>query len=161
VSGIICVVSCGKLKQDRPAAAGEFYLGAYHRGCLAAALSAVGEDRSRVFILSGKYGLVSLDTRLEPYEQRVDRSGAVGFARVYRQADALGLLNCSVFVFGGSGYVSLCCRVFGSDRVVGVLAGMGGIGEQLAWLKERGFLSGLPAAQRRQLQAAATPLLDP
>jgi hypothetical protein len=117
----------------------------------------VGGDDSRVFILSAKHGLVRPSTRLEPYDVRLGGFGCVEWSTIERQAQAFGITSAEVLFFGGRQYFTVCCYVW-PQRVTQVLAGLGGIGKQLAWLRERGFLSGLAPAPLAAVQAAATPL---
>jgi hypothetical protein len=66
---VIGLVACAKTKLDRPAPARELYTSPLFKMSLAYA-----EQRcASVFILSAKYGLVTLDQQLEPYDDTVKR----------------------------------------------------------------------------------------
>jgi hypothetical protein len=95
--GITYVIPCGGQKVDRPAAARDLYVGQMFRHTLASALECARLDTAelgvpaRVVVLSGRYGLVELDDILEPYEQRIDKPGAVTTAVIAEQAKQLGI----------------------------------------------------------------------
>lgn len=130
----LVIVSCGGSKLNRPAPAGQIYVGSYHRACRRAANVLAGDD-ARVMILSAKYGLVDLDQVIEPYEQRAGRDGAITAFELRRQAGRLGLLSTrEVTVLGGHAYVDLVSAVWPHARRP--LDGTRGIGEQLARLSE-------------------------
>jgi hypothetical protein len=62
----IVLLSCVKSKRDHPCKAGEMYTSYLFKKMMAYAQSL--EPKS-IFILSAKYGLLSTDTIIEPYEQ--------------------------------------------------------------------------------------------
>ena len=62
----IVLLSCVKSKRDRPCKAGDMYTSPLFQKMMAYAQSL--KPRS-IFILSAKYGLLSTDTVIEPYEQ--------------------------------------------------------------------------------------------
>lgn len=132
-SGPVVVVACGGRKADGPAAAGELYVGSYHR-VMRRAADALTADGGRVLILSGRYGLVSLDEVLAPYEQRIGTPGAVDAATVRAQAEALGVADAAVTILGGRAYVDAAREVWADAEAP--LAGSRGIGEQLARLAD-------------------------
>ncbi|MEU8657446.1 DUF6884 domain-containing protein, partial [Actinoplanes philippinensis] len=97
---MLVIVGCGSAKRDRPAPAGRMYTGSYHAACRRAA-DAIG---GRLLILSARYGLISLDTWIEPYELRLGQAGAVTVPRVRAQARQLGIDTAgTVTVLAGAG----------------------------------------------------------
>lgn len=72
------VIPCGGEKATTARAARDLYTGQMFRHTLATVLNLAADDDARVMILSARYGLVDLDTVIEPYEQRMDRPGAIG-----------------------------------------------------------------------------------
>lgn len=95
--GITYVIPCGGGKLDRAAPARDLYTGSLFRHALVnverLAAMDVDEGRgpARVLILSALHGLVELDTVLEPYDQRMDKPGAIGVEELAAQALAYGI----------------------------------------------------------------------
>lgn len=91
------VIPCGGAKRDHAAPAHDLYVGQMFRHTLASALAiaaadvAAGVGPARVLILSARHGLVTLDTVLAPYEQRIDQPGAITVDELADQALALGI----------------------------------------------------------------------
>ena len=131
----IVVIPCGGAKRGYSCPAGEMYVGAYHRGCLGYALTLVGGDESRVFILSSKYGLLSLGDMIAPYDLRMGNPGSVGTDIVKRQAKVRGISGRVVVALGGKAYTDVCRSVWSNCKTP--LTGVGGIGKQLQWLKRK------------------------
>ena len=119
------------------------YTGGYHRACLQYALSLA--PRENVFILSGKHGLLRLDDRIEPYEQRViaDREF---WKTVWPQLEAAGITGHELVLICGADYYEYLQFMWQHNGwpVSAPLAGVGGIGKQLAWLKAQSI--GTPTA---------------
>ncbi len=82
------IIPCGAEKQTTPAVARDLYTGSMFKHTLAAALAQGG---GTVLVLSAKYGLVKLDTVLEPYDLRMGQPGSVSAATLCAQAEALGI----------------------------------------------------------------------
>ena len=61
----IFLIGCGKDKRPHPCVARKMYTNHYFRHKLQYAELCDAED---IFILSGKYGVLDLDTRIEPYD---------------------------------------------------------------------------------------------
>ena len=138
----LVIVPCGGAKLNRPAQAGEMYVGQYHRACRAYALVLTGGNATWVLILSAKYGLLRLDDLVEPYDLRMGRLGCVTRSEVWEQAAVMKLLDHErVVALGGREYVDVCRSVWPHCETP--LAGTGGIGKQLAWMKARTSLSDL------------------
>jgi len=140
----IIIVPCGGKKLDRPAPAGEMYVGSYHAATRRAAAARGG----LLLILSAKYGLIDPETVIEPYDLRMGQPGSVTPGQVAGQAFALGVLGASrVTVLAGRSYADVIRRVWpAAERP---LEGTRGIGEQHARLA-------LMAGTARQLRPVAT-----
>lgn len=131
------VVGCGARKAEHPAPIADLYTGSYHAQCVRAATRLT--DRSRVVILSGRYGLVRLTdpTVREPYEQRIDQPGAVTTDELHTQGDRLGLswpLE-RVIVLAGKAYTAPLLTVVDHRNVELPFDGTRGIGDHKALLR--------------------------
>lgn len=124
------VVPCSAAKLPHPAPAAQLYTGSFTRFAFAAA-DAVA-CRHRTVVLSGRYGLVRADEILTPYEQRIDRPGAVDDATLAGQVHTLGLDRSEVWALTGRVYHDRLARVL--DTLVWPLEGCRGIGGQRAVL---------------------------
>ena len=129
---MIVIIPCGGKKRSVASIAAELYVGPYFRGCLAYARSLVSD--ADIYVLSAKYGLVTLVDELEPYDLRMGNAGCVTPRRVQEQAAAMGVLDERVVALGGVDYTRVVRAVWRS--VTTPLTGVGGIGKQLRWLKE-------------------------
>lgn len=76
------IIPCGGVKLSHPAHAYELYIGSMFQDTLRTALTMT--DRNNIFILSAKYGLVQLDTVLEPYDLKMGQPGSVSADQVQR-----------------------------------------------------------------------------
>jgi hypothetical protein len=66
----IALISCVKSKRNMPCAAKDMYVSPLFAKMMAYAISLKAEY---IFILSAKYGLLALDTIIEPYEQTLNK----------------------------------------------------------------------------------------
>ncbi len=108
------------------------YTGPYHKMCAAYARTLV--NPSAVYILSAKYGLLTLDQEIEPYDLRMGDRGCVTVPTVLLQAATLNLLDKPVIGLGGKEYVRVMRAVWpGVELPVPSLL----LGKQLAWMKGR------------------------
>ena len=128
----IVVIPCGAKKRPGTHRARDLYVGSYFTGCLRYALSIAPENR--VFILSGKYGLLRLGDKIESYEMMLGQPGSVTLARVKAQAVEFGIQDCACVAVAGSKYAGMCKSVW--KRTATPLAGVGGFGKQLQWMKQ-------------------------
>lgn len=122
------LVPCGAAKVTYATTAGDLYRGTFHRLARQAAdvLTATG---GRVLIVSGLYGLLELDTPVEPYEQRINQAGAITLDELRRQADDLGLDSDRVVALLPSAYRNALTAA-GIRIDADILAGTRGIGDQ-------------------------------
>lgn len=88
---IVYVVPCGAAKLDHAAPARELYTGSHFRNTLAAAEQLAAEEDGTVLILSALYGLVELDTVLEPYDVRMTDADSITAQDLRNGAVELGL----------------------------------------------------------------------
>lgn len=152
----IALVACCKEKGPKPAPARDLYRGQLFRASLAYAESGIAD---KVLVLSGRWGLVELDYKLEPYEHKLkstehewfghmvcrtylglDSRFATGWAPEPKQQLAVrDVLHCpgELICLAGADYVD-ALRPFlpKSITVVEPLAGLQ-VGERLSWLKAR------------------------
>lgn len=97
MAAITYVIPCSGAKLDRPGPARDMYRGQMFRHTLAnvermAAMdTAEGRGEARVLVLSARYGLIELDTVVEPYEQQMGAPGSVTAETIAAQALALGI----------------------------------------------------------------------
>ncbi|MFE7933395.1 DUF6884 domain-containing protein [Streptomyces sp. NPDC057456] len=127
--GRVVIIPCGAAKLDRSAAAGELYVGSYHRACRRAAdaLTATG---GTVLVLSALYGLAPLERVLQPYELRMGQPGSITADRLQAQAQELGLDRAAdVTVLAGVTYAAAALEIW--PQASTPLAGLGGMGYQL------------------------------
>ena len=137
------IVSCGAAKLDRSALAADMYVGPFHHLVRRAAAALTG--KSRILILSARYGLLRVSDVIEPYDLRLGQPGAVTAAEVCQQAAERGLrVLHPLVVLAGRDYTELARGVW--RYLVAPLAGCRGIGEQRARLAEIARTGGLQAA---------------
>lgn len=130
---MLVIIPCGSAKKTCRSQAGKMYLGGYHRACQAYARTLV--PVTKILILSAKYGLLRLTDEIEPYELRMGQIGCVSPSFVRDQALKMRLLNQEVIALGGRDYTKICKAIWSDCETP--LEGVGGIGKQLKWLKER------------------------
>ena len=127
----LVIVPCGIAKLDRPAPAGHMYTGSYHRACRRAA------DRlnARLVILSARYGFLTPNTLIEPYELRMGQVGAVTVPTLRAQARRMGIdVAGTVTVLAGRDYADPVSAVW--PHALRPLDGTRGMPEQMAVLAE-------------------------
>lgn len=135
MSGTLVITPCGATKLNQPAPAYQLYLGPYFKANLRYAHSIASP--SHIFILSGRYGLVPHDAVIAPYEQIMDGPGSITQAELVQQKARHPLLagwDGPVVGLGGRRYVSRVLALW--PQAATPLAGVGGIGRQMRWLKE-------------------------
>lgn len=123
----LVIIPCGKVKSDFTQKAGDMYLGGYHKLAQRAARAITSPDNIR--ILSAKYGLMTLDQVIEPYELRLGQDGSIEEVDVMDQAFTHGLVgHRNVVVLAGADYARLALTVWPDARTP--LAGTKGMGHQ-------------------------------
>jgi hypothetical protein len=83
------IISCGQVKRDCPAPAADLYLGYLFRSALRWARSITAD--AHIVVLSAKYGLVPLATRLAPYDLRMGQPGSITAERLADQLHRYGM----------------------------------------------------------------------
>lgn len=125
--GPVVVVPCSAGKLPHAAPAGQLYTGSLHAMCRRAAdqLTAAG---GTVLILSARYGLVTPDEVIEPYDVRMGDPGSVTPDQLRAQAARYGLADApTVTILAGRAYTAAACAVWPHAAVP--LEGVRGIGE--------------------------------
>lgn len=123
----IVVIPCGAQKLDSPAPAGMMYVGQQHRLARQAADTLARNLDARVLILSAKYGLLDLDTVIEPYDMTIGHPDAVTSLDVARQL--IGMDARTIIALTPRDYTALLRGRVGT-RVEERLAGTSSIFEQ-------------------------------
>lgn len=112
----VAFVACSKSKADHERPAATLYTSPLFRKSL---LHALGEAK-RVFILSAKYGVVSLGERIEPYERTLKTLGRAEVLEwahlVERQLSSVLKPKMSVIMYTGSDYSDPLRAVFARYR---------------------------------------------
>lgn len=126
-AGPLVVVPCGSRKRDYPAPAKDLYISSYQQLCLRAAYALTAPANIR--ILSGRYGLLELDTEIEPYDLRLGQPGSVTADDIFDQAVNTGILDApDVVALAGKDYTGMVTATWPHTRTP--LAGSRGIGDQ-------------------------------
>lgn len=133
------IIPCGAKKVSKKTTADKMYVGSYFKMNLKFALSVA--PRSKIFILSAKHGLISLNTVLEPYNLKMGEPGSVSAQTIKKQAEELNL-DDKIYALGGSLYVE-ALRSAGL-KVKAITMGLG-MGRQMQLLKQN--MGRLPAWQ--------------
>lgn len=128
---MLVIIPCGARKRPVKSAAYALYTGPYFMANLRYALSIA--QRSDVYILSAKYGLLDLAREVEPYNLKMGQPGCVTVTQVCEQAEKLGILQRSpVIGLGGRLYTDIMRTIWPEIKLP--LSGIVGIGKQMQWL---------------------------
>jgi hypothetical protein len=130
----LAVIPCGARKLRERAPARDLYTGPYFRAALAWAESVTGGDPKRVLILSARYGFIRPWMVRAPYEQRMDKPGAISVGRLRGQAHYGYRLDDHphVLAVGGAAYLDAVRAVW--PHAVAPFEGLP-LGHQLAALR--------------------------
>jgi hypothetical protein len=129
----LVIIGCGQAKRLGVHKAADLYTSSYFRLKLAYARAITSDDT--ILILSGKYGFVKLNDEIASYDQHIGSAGAVTDATLRGQADRLHMRTSEVIVLGGNDYVKRMRRLWTDCKTP--LNGIGGIGDQMSWLKSQ------------------------
>lgn len=122
----LVIIPCGSPKANHPAAAGDLYIGHYHRSCRRAANALT--PPGRILVLSALHGLLRLDEVIAPYELRVGEPGSVTAAQLREQARQLSVdREPTVIVLAGRAYTEAACAIW--PDALTPLADAGGMGQ--------------------------------
>ncbi|MFC4604506.1 DUF6884 domain-containing protein [Rhodococcus kronopolitis] len=125
----LVIVRCGAPKAPTAMPAGQLYTGTYSRLALQAATTLTGDDPAAIRIISARWGLLSLDRVVEPYDLRLGQPRSITAAKVRAQASKQRLLDRpNVIVLAGRAYSELVKLVW--PRALTPLVGTRGIGDQ-------------------------------
>jgi hypothetical protein len=134
----IALVACVSKKRTRPSSAQDLYISDWFRKASTYARRVASEW----YILSAKYGLVSPDTTIEPYDETLNRMPAAA-----RRAWARRVLKELGQVLRPGDHVVILAGMRYRENLVGPIQQMGcsveipmeglGIGKQLSWLKRQ------------------------
>lgn len=133
----IALVACVKRKREVAAPARDLYTSPWF--VLARAWAEANAERW--YILSARWGLVSPEQRLYPYEatmKQLSRNERLRWAEhVCQQFDSYEREPAAITVLAGNAYRDFLVPLLGTSghTIALPMAGLG-IGEQLAWLKE-------------------------
>ena len=130
--GRIVIIPCGHRKRSGEHRARDLYTGPYFKSCLNYALSIAADDK--IFILSGKYGLLGLDEFVISYDVKMGDSQSITCYIVQEQAGERGIILLPVIAIGGKKYTNLCRKVW--ENCLTPLDGVGGMGKQMQWMKK-------------------------
>ena len=121
------IIPCGKAKLKTKAPAGKMYTGGYHRMCQKVARHLALPDR--IFILSAKYGFLSLSEVIEPYELTLGQPGCIQTSALVDQAKRkIGTVD-KVMALGGKRYVSAVKAIW--PQTQSPFSAAGGLGKQM------------------------------
>jgi len=83
------IIPCGNAKLGTAAPASEFYTGSMFQDALRTARKLYTDDR--IYVLSAKHGLVTLDQVLEPYDLKMGDEGSISASALAESMDRLGI----------------------------------------------------------------------
>lgn len=141
MTAAIALAGCGGLKMPSRCRADQMYIGSYSRACWRAAVALSG---GRALFISARYGLLRPWQEIDPYEQRMDRAGAISLSKLKEQAYEVGVLDAPVIVLAGQAYAAAIVAVWAPGMVTRPLAHLS-IGRQLhelAVITARGTVTG-------------------
>lgn len=134
----ICLISCVSMKAGTKKKASELYLSPLFKGAKEFAIN----NSDRWYILSAKYGLVSPESNIEPYDATLNKmttENKRNWAKsVYRSLVRCTQTDDEITFLAGANYRKYLIPLL-ADRGNRVLTPMEGlsIGKQLKWLKEQ------------------------
>lgn len=112
---MICIIPCGKAKQEHASPAHAMYIGGYHKMCRRYAQTFASNEA--IFILSAKYGLLANDDIVQPYSLTLGQAGSVTAHYVNQQAERFGISDETCVALGGVRYTKLCQAVWPTASV--------------------------------------------
>ena len=131
----IVVIPCGGAKLTHPAPAAELYTGSMFQDALRTARMLTSD--SDIFILSARYGLVTLDQILEPYDIKMGDAGSIHVDDVRLQADWYNIDDPYVSALLPKSYFKMLDNSLAFPyKLANMYAGCAGIGHQKHVLAE-------------------------
>lgn len=140
--GRIAFVSCGKAKATEPTPAGQFYTGQYFRTIY----DSIKPHYDEVYIISAKYGLISDQDILKPYDVTLnkmsDNERKLWARRVLEQYTSIynGNKANEIDIYAGNNYRKylLPLFTFAGYNVNNAFKGVkGGMGMQISYIKNK------------------------
>lgn len=126
---MIIIVGCGKSKLKSRSRADELYQGSLFKKRISLARTITTDDQ--IFILSAKYGLVSVDQLIDPYELKMGQRGSITARMLSLQAKRLNIRG-TIGILASGPYIIMAQQVF--DNVKIITPPHLGIGKQMQWL---------------------------
>ena len=129
------IIPCGAKKAPGPRKAGEFYLGSYHKQCLAWARS--NFEDSEIAILSAKYGFVDLGSTLAPYEATFGKRVTAAELKLLSDTARAIDIDENALIVGGKRYMLAARSVLPQAQWLTPRMGLrrAGLGYQIQWLR--------------------------
>jgi hypothetical protein len=119
---MICIISCGQIKLNRPAKASDLYIGRLFKSALKFARR--NFDENAIFIISAKYGLIPTNKIIAPYDNVIGKNELITIEMVIAQAELLGILNQEIMVIGGKKYYDFIKKVFKDTYMINPIEGL-------------------------------------
>jgi cytoplasmic iron level regulating protein YaaA (DUF328/UPF0246 family) len=86
------------------------YVGGFFKAQLFYAKKHFPDDQ--IFILSAKYGLLTLSEKIKPYDLKMGQVGSIGYDSVKKQAIALNIIDNKIISTAGKEYRLVLDKVF-------------------------------------------------
>lgn len=129
---MVVLIGCGKSKQNKKCQAQNMYIGKYFKTCLDYAKT----FKSDVYILSAKYGLLSLEQEIEPYDKTLNTMSKSDSLKwkdtVEKQILESGIPLDEVVFVCGKNYSKHISKMF--KKCVYPLEGLTGMGHQISYM---------------------------
>ena len=135
---MIIFIGCGKFKNNVSCVAEKMYIGNYFKTCLTYA-KCVCNSNDSIYILSAKYGVLSLDKVIEPYDITLNNYSTAEYNnwlnKVIVQLKKLHITNKEKVMFlCGKNYYKGLCSYF-TDYVI-PLKDYPGMGYQIQYMNK-------------------------
>ena len=133
---MIIFIGCGKKKNNSKCKAKDMYQGNFFHTCLQYARTLGGN----IYILSAKYGILNLETDIEPYDLTLNNMNKKQKEEWYKkvvqqlQDRNLDTTQQAVFLCGKNYYEGLLHLFQNNQRP---LENLGGMGYQIQWMKNK------------------------
>ena len=112
---MIVIIPCGQKKRNYSCKAKDMYIGAYFKTCLQYARKFCKDDA--IYILSAKYGLLSLQDIISPYEKKLGNIGCISVLEVKEQAISRKIIDEECIILGGKLYRNYCKAIWRKYKI--------------------------------------------
>jgi hypothetical protein len=126
----IVLIGCGKKKKQRKTKAEWLYQGHYYYLCLS--LARLLTKHENIFILSAKYGLISLDKMIEPYNLKI-----TSFSKQEKENWIIKVKQTLKEIKGKKNVIFICGSNYHLESEGRRLLPNVGIGKQMQWMKNK------------------------